>query len=36
MKFKLYYILFILFIGCNTNNKQEWIYLFDGKSTKLT
>ena len=33
MKFKLYYILFILFIGCNTNNKQEWIYLFDGKST---
>ena len=33
MKLKLYYLLFFLFIGCNTNNNQEWIYLFDGKST---
>ena len=33
MKLKLYYLLFLLFIGCNTNNNQEWIYLFDGKST---
>ena len=33
MKLKLYYLLFILFIGCNTNNNQDWIYLFDGKST---
>ena len=33
MKLKLYYLLFFLFIGCNTNNNQDWIYLFDGKST---
>jgi len=26
-------ILFFLFIECNTNNNQDWIYLFDGKST---
>ena len=33
MKLKLHYLLFFLFIGCNTNNNQDWIYLFDGKST---
>ncbi len=33
MKLKLYYLLFFLFIGCETNNNQNWIYLFDGKST---
>ena len=33
MKLKLYYLLFFLFIGCDTNNNQDWIYLFDGKST---
>ena len=33
MRFKLYYLLFILVIGCNTNNNRDWIYLFDGKST---
>ena len=33
MKLKLQYLLFFLFIGCNTNNNQDWIYLFDGKST---
>ena len=33
MKLKLHYLLFFLLIGCNTNNNQDWIYLFDGKST---
>ena len=33
MRLTLYYLLFFLFIGCNTNNNQDWIYLFDGKST---
>ena len=33
MKSKLHYLLFFLFIGCDTNNNQDWIYLFDGKST---
>ena len=33
MKLKLHYLLFFLFVGCNTNNNQDWIYLFDGKST---
>ena len=33
MKLKLHYLLFFLFIGCNTNSNQDWIYLFDGKST---
>ena len=33
MKLRLHYLLFFLFIGCNTNNNQDWIYLFDGKST---
>lgn len=33
MKLILHYLLFFLFIGCDTNNNQDWIYLFDGKST---
>ena len=33
MKLRLHYLLFFLFIECNTNNNQDWIYLFDGKST---
>ena len=33
MKLKLHYLLFFLLIGCNTYNNQDWIYLFDGKST---
>ena len=33
MKLKLHFLLFFLLIGCNTNNNQDWIYLFDGKST---
>jgi hypothetical protein len=33
MKLKLHYLLFFLLIGCNTKNNQDWIYLFDGKST---